>query len=97
MATTLAPSPTSAACSERVFTTEASSSLLALPGRRLFVPAIGSFGPCRVHDVGCGKADPSVNIHAYSSPLTLLTMHDAAAYCFVARDVVPDERRGTAS
>lgn len=53
----------------------------------------GSFGPQHVHDVLYDQGRPAVSIHAYSPPLTQLTMYDVTRYGFVAREVVPDDQR----
>lgn len=53
----------------------------------------GSFSAEHVHDVSHGEGRPAVSIHAYSPPLTNLTMYDPTPYGFVAREVVPDDQR----
>lgn len=54
----------------------------------------GSFGPAHVHDVAHEDGRPAVSIHAYSPPLTTLTIYEPTPFGFVAREVVPDDRRG---
>lgn len=53
----------------------------------------GSFGPEHVHDVSHEKGRPAVSIHAYSPPLTQLTMYDLSPYGFVVRELEPDDSR----
>lgn len=53
----------------------------------------GCFGPSHVHDVAYAAGHPAVSIHAYSPPLTHMTMYDETQFGLVAREVVPDERR----
>lgn len=53
----------------------------------------GSFSAEHVHDVMHDEGRPAVSIHAYSPPLTQLTMYDPTPYGFVAREVVPDDQR----
>jgi hypothetical protein len=53
----------------------------------------GCFGPAHVHDVSYAEGHPAVSIHAYSPPLTYLTMYDETPLGLVAREVVPDYRR----
>jgi hypothetical protein len=60
---------------------------------RFAVGEHGSFGPAHVHDVLYDKGHPAVSIHAYSPPLTQLTLYDITSYGFVAREVVPDDQR----
>ncbi len=60
---------------------------------RFSAGAHGAFGADHVHDVRHGAGRPAVSIHAYSPPLTQLTMYDLTAYGFVAREVVPDDQR----
>jgi hypothetical protein len=55
--------------------------------------AHGSFGPEHVHDVSHAAGRPAVSVHAYSPPLTQLTMYEPTPYGFVVREVVPDDRR----
>jgi hypothetical protein len=62
--------------------------------RRFHPGEHGNFGPSHVHDVGHGEGRPAVSIHAYSPPLTSLSMYDVTPYGFVVREVVPDDRRG---
>ncbi len=52
-----------------------------------------TFGPSHVHDVAYAGGSPAVSIHAYSPPLTGLTIYDQSPLGFVARDVVPEEHR----
>ena len=54
-----------------------------------------SFGPDYVHDVVLQSDEPAVSIHVYSPPLSGLTFYDETPYGFVAREVVPEERRST--
>lgn len=56
----------------------------------------GCFGPSHVHDVSHAEGQPAVSIHAYSPPLTYLTMYDEAPFGLVAREVVLDDRRNFA-
>jgi hypothetical protein len=53
----------------------------------------GSFGPEHVHDVVYEAGKPAVSIHAYSPPLSGLTVYDRTQFGFVARDFVLEERR----
>jgi hypothetical protein len=53
----------------------------------------GSFGPEHVHDVIYENGKPAVSIHAYSPPLTGLTVYDRTRFGFVAREFVLEERR----
>ncbi|MGP8010210.1 MAG: cysteine dioxygenase [Acidimicrobiales bacterium] len=53
----------------------------------------GSFGPEHVHDVVYEAGKPAVSIHAYSPPLSGLTVYDRTRFGFVARDFVLEERR----
>lgn len=62
--------------------------------RRFSAGAHGHFGPAHVHDVAHAEGQPAVSIHAYSPPLTVLTMYEPTQYGFVARELVPDDRRG---
>lgn len=54
----------------------------------------GHFGPEHVHDVSHAKGRPAVSVHAYSPPLTKLTMYEPTEFGFVATEVVPDDQRG---
>jgi len=53
----------------------------------------GSFGPEHVHDMIYEAGKPDVSIHAYSPPLSGLTVYDRTRFGFVARDFVNEERR----
>jgi quercetin dioxygenase-like cupin family protein len=53
----------------------------------------GSFGPEHVHDVIYEAGKPAVSIHAYSPPLSGLTVYDRTRFGFVARDFVLEENR----
>jgi quercetin dioxygenase-like cupin family protein len=53
----------------------------------------GSFGPEHVHDVIYEGGKPAVSIHAYSPPLSGLTVYDRTRFGFVARDFVLEENR----
>jgi hypothetical protein len=53
----------------------------------------GSFGPEHVHDVMYEDGRPAVSIHAYSPPLSGLTVYDRTRFGFVARDFVLEENR----
>jgi quercetin dioxygenase-like cupin family protein len=53
----------------------------------------GSFGPEHVHDVIYEDGKPAVSIHAYSPPLSGLTVYDRTRFGFVARDFVLEENR----
>jgi len=66
---------------------------VSLVSRRIGVGQFATFGPSHVHDVVHGDGAPAVSIHAYSPPLTGLTLYDRTSYGFVAREVVPEERR----
>lgn len=55
--------------------------------------AHGSFGPAHLHDVRHEEGRPAVSIHAYSPPLSLLTMYDVTPYGFVVRTVMADDQR----
>jgi hypothetical protein len=52
-----------------------------------------SFDPEHVHDVIYEAGKPAVSIHAYSPPLSGLTIYDRTRFGFVARDFVLEERR----
>jgi mannose-6-phosphate isomerase-like protein (cupin superfamily) len=52
----------------------------------------GCFGPAHVHDVSHVAGHPAVSIHAYSPPLTYLTMYDETPLGLVVREVVADSR-----
>jgi hypothetical protein len=55
---------------------------------------VTSFGTDYVHDVDFESGRrPAVSIHAYSPPLHCMTFYDHTPYGFVAREVVPEERR----
>jgi Cysteine dioxygenase type I len=66
---------------------------VSLVSRQIGVGQFATFGPSHVHDVVYGDGAPAVSIHAYSPPLTGLTVYDRTRYGFVAREVVPEERR----
>jgi quercetin dioxygenase-like cupin family protein len=53
----------------------------------------GSFGPEHVHDVIYEDGKPAVSIHAYSPPLSGLTVYDRTRFGFVARGFVLEESR----
>ena len=53
----------------------------------------GSFGPEHVHDVVYESGTPAASIHAYSPPLSGLTLYDRTRFGFVAREFVLEERR----
>ena len=53
----------------------------------------GSFGPEHVHDVVYEAGKPAVSIHAYSPPLSGLTVYDRTQFGFVAREFVLEESR----
>jgi hypothetical protein len=53
----------------------------------------GSFGPDHVHDVIFEAGTPAVSIHAYSPPLSGVTIYDRTRFGYVARDFVLEERR----
>jgi quercetin dioxygenase-like cupin family protein len=53
----------------------------------------GSFGPEHVHDVIYESGKPAASIHAYSPPLSGLTVYDRTRFGFVARDFVLEENR----
>jgi len=53
----------------------------------------GSFGPEHVHDVIYENGTPAVSIHAYSPPLSGLTVYDRTRFGFVTRDFVLEENR----
>jgi hypothetical protein len=55
--------------------------------------AHGSFGPDHVHDVSHAAGHPAVSIHAYSPPLTVLTYYEQTPFGFVAKEILPDDRR----
>lgn len=54
----------------------------------------GCFGPEHVHDVSHEEGRPAVSVHAYSPPLSKLTMYEPTEFGFVATAVVPDDQRG---
>lgn len=54
----------------------------------------GCFGAEHVHDVSHEEGKPAVSVHAYSPPLTRLTMYELTRFGFVAHEVVPDDTRG---
>ena len=63
--------------------------------RRRFGPgSSGCFGPAHVHDMVHDSGHPAVSIHAYSPPLTCLTMYDETAYGLVAREICWEDDRG---
>jgi hypothetical protein len=66
---------------------------VSIAERRLLVGESATFGPSHVHDVLFESGSPAVSIHAYSPPLTGLTYYDHSPLGFVARDVIPEERR----
>ena len=51
------------------------------------------FDASHIHDVSHVEGRPAVSIHAYSPPLTSLTMYEPTPYGFVVSEVVPDDRR----
>lgn len=53
----------------------------------------GSFGPEHVHDVIYEAGKPAASIHAYSPPLSGLTVYDRTRFGFVARGFVLEEDR----
>jgi quercetin dioxygenase-like cupin family protein len=53
----------------------------------------GSFGPEHVHDVIYEAGKPAASIHAYSPPLSGLTVYDRTRFGFVAREFIEEERR----
>lgn len=55
--------------------------------------AHGSFGPEHVHDVSHEAGHPAVSVHAYSPPLTVLTYYEQTPFGFVAKEILPDDRR----
>jgi len=61
--------------------------------RILRAGAHGSFGPDHVHDVSHEVGHPAVSVHAYSPPLTVLTYYEQTAFGFVAKEILPDDRR----
>jgi hypothetical protein len=66
---------------------------VSLVTRRIGVGQFATFGASHVHDVVHGDGTPAVSIHAYSPPLTGLTFYDRTRHGFVARELVPEERR----
>jgi quercetin dioxygenase-like cupin family protein len=54
----------------------------------------GCFGPEHVHDVIYESGQPAASIHAYSPPLSGLTVYDRTRFGFVAREFVAEEQRG---
>jgi hypothetical protein len=66
---------------------------VSLVTRRIGVGQFATFGASHVHDVVHGDGTPAISIHAYSPPLTGLTFYDRSTHGFVAREVVPEERR----
>lgn len=66
---------------------------VSLVSRRIGVGQFATFGPSHIHDVVHGDGAPAISIHAYSPPLSGLTLYDRTRYGFVAREVVPEERR----
>lgn len=77
-----------------LFETSRGADLVSVEERQFVSGDGGGFGPEHVHDVGFVDGKPAVSIHAYSPPLTNLTLYDHTPYGFVAREVVPDDRRG---
>jgi hypothetical protein len=65
----------------------------SLRRRRFVAGDQGCFSPAHVHDVSHAAGHPAVSVHAYSPPLTYLTMYDETPLGLVAREVVPDDRR----
>jgi hypothetical protein len=61
--------------------------------RRFVKGDSGSFGPEHVHDVVYESGNPAASIHAYSPPLSGLTVYDRTRFGFVARAFVLEERR----
>jgi quercetin dioxygenase-like cupin family protein len=53
----------------------------------------GSFGPEHVHDVIYEAGKPAASVHAYSPPLSGLTVYDRTRFGFVAREFVLEEDR----
>ena len=66
---------------------------VAVETRSLGPGSHGSFGPELVHDVGHEEGHPAVSIHVYSPPLTVLTYYSRTPYGFVAKEILPDDRR----
>ncbi len=52
-----------------------------------------AFDASFIHDVLHEQGSPAVSIHAYSPPLTVLTYYDRTPFGFVAREILPDDRR----
>jgi len=66
---------------------------VALTTRHIGVGEVATFGPSHIHDVVYVDGAPAVSINAYSPPLSSLTFYDRTSFGFVAREVVPEERR----
>ncbi|HKH87650.1 MAG TPA: cysteine dioxygenase family protein [Acidimicrobiales bacterium] len=63
--------------------------------QRRFEPgSSGCFGPSHVHDMVHDSGHPAVSVHAYSPPLTCLTMYDETPYGLVAREICWEDDRG---
>jgi hypothetical protein len=50
--------------------------------------------PEHVHDVIYESGQPAASIHAYSPPLSGLTVYDRTRFGFVACEFVAEEQRG---
>ncbi len=53
----------------------------------------GSFGPGSVEHLMHEEGEPAVSIHAYSPPLSNLTLYDLTSFGFVAGRLGPDDQR----
>ena len=65
----------------------------AIGCRRMGVGQFATFGASHIHEVTHWAGAPAVGVHAYSPPLTGLTLYDRTDLGFVAKEVAPEEHR----